>query len=111
MAVVIAFLLAVGLFIAGVIVIGFVFKLFWWLLAGLVIGALARLVLPGAQPIGVLAAMLFGLAGSLIGAILAPALDGHSSIAQWAVSIAVAALLVAAVAGTAGGRGGALQRR
>jgi uncharacterized membrane protein YeaQ/YmgE (transglycosylase-associated protein family) len=104
MAVLIAFLLALVLFIAGVAVIGFVFKLVWWLIAGLIIGALARLLLPGTQPIGILATALFGIAGSLIGAILAHLLDWHSSIIQLVLAVVVAALLVSAVAGTAGGR-------
>ncbi len=109
MVVIIAFLLAVVFFVVGIAVLGFVAHLLWWLVAGVVIGALARLVLPGTQPIGILATALFGIAGSFIGAILAHALDWHSTIVQLLLSIAVAALLVAAVAGSAGGR--ALARR
>ncbi len=37
---------------------------------GLIIGALARLVLPGRQPIGLLATALLGLMGSIIGSFL-----------------------------------------
>jgi uncharacterized membrane protein YeaQ/YmgE (transglycosylase-associated protein family) len=66
-------------------------------------------VLPGTQPIGILATALFGIAGSLIGAVLAHALNWDSTIAQFLVAIGVSALLVAAVAGSAGGR--ALARR
>ena len=104
MVVIIAFLLAVVFFVIGIAVLGFVAHLLWWLVAGVVIGALARLVLPGTQPIGILATALFGIAGSFIGAILAHALGWHSSIVQLVLSIGVAALLVAAVAGSAGGR-------
>jgi uncharacterized membrane protein YeaQ/YmgE (transglycosylase-associated protein family) len=104
MVVLIAFILAVVFFVVGIAVLGFVAHLLWWLIAGLIIGALARLILPGTQPIGIVATALFGIAGSLIGAILAHALGWHSSIVQLLLSIVVAALLVAAIAGSTGSR-------
>jgi uncharacterized membrane protein YeaQ/YmgE (transglycosylase-associated protein family) len=73
--------------------IGLAVKLLWWGLIGLVIGALARLVLPGDQPFGIVATMLYGIAGSLLGGILANAFDLNSLI-QFLVAIAVAALLI-----------------
>src|SRR4051812_24578401 len=99
MAIVIALLLAVALFVVGAAVVGLVFKLFWWLLAGLVIGALARLILPGEQPIGLLATGLFGIAGSLLGGLLADRVLHVGSLVQLLVSIGVAAVLVAAFSG------------
>lgn len=42
-----------------------------WILWGLVVGFLARLVLPGRQPIGFLWTIALGVAGSLIGGFLA----------------------------------------
>ncbi len=56
-------LLGVGI---GVLVL----YLIYLLIAGLVIGALARLVLPGPDPMGWLATMGYGVAGSFIGGIL-----------------------------------------
>ena len=41
---------------------------------GLVVGALARLVLPGRQNLGLLATMVIGLAGSVVGGIIANSL-------------------------------------
>jgi uncharacterized membrane protein YeaQ/YmgE (transglycosylase-associated protein family) len=38
-----------------------------WLVAGLVVGAIARLVMPGRQPMGVIMTMLLGIVGALIG--------------------------------------------
>jgi uncharacterized membrane protein YeaQ/YmgE (transglycosylase-associated protein family) len=38
----------------------------WMLIIGLVIGALAKLVMPGKDPGGVIVTMLIGIAGSLI---------------------------------------------
>jgi uncharacterized membrane protein YeaQ/YmgE (transglycosylase-associated protein family) len=39
----------------------------WWLLVGLVAGALARLLVPGRDPMGVVGTLLLGLVGSLVG--------------------------------------------
>jgi uncharacterized membrane protein YeaQ/YmgE (transglycosylase-associated protein family) len=46
------------------------------LLFGLVIGALARLALPGPDPMGILATIGLGLAGSFVGGIVARVLIG-----------------------------------
>ena len=45
-----------------------------WLLIGLVAGALARLIVPGRDPMGVLGTLVLGLVGSLIGGFLGVAL-------------------------------------
>lgn len=42
-----------------------------FIVAGLVIGALARLIKPGKQNLGLLATLLLGLAGSVIGGVVA----------------------------------------
>ncbi|MBS1118489.1 MAG: Transglycosylase associated protein [Deltaproteobacteria bacterium] len=42
----------------------------WMLIIGLVIGALAKLVMPGKDPGGILITMLIGVAGSLIAGFL-----------------------------------------
>ena len=42
-----------------------------FLVAGLIIGALARLIKPGKQNLGILATLGLGLVGSLIGGIIA----------------------------------------
>lgn len=42
-----------------------------FIVAGLIIGALARLVTPGKQNLGLLATLLLGLAGSVIGGLVA----------------------------------------
>ena len=46
-----------------------------FLVAGLIIGALARLLLPGKQRIGLLWTLLLGVVGSLIGGTIANAID------------------------------------
>ena len=42
-----------------------------FIVAGLIIGALARLVRPGEQDLGIIATLLLGLAGSVIGGVVA----------------------------------------
>ncbi|CCQ44931.1 putative membrane protein [Pseudarthrobacter siccitolerans] len=42
-----------------------------FIIAGLVIGALARLIKPGKQNLGLLATLLLGLVGSVIGGVVA----------------------------------------
>jgi uncharacterized membrane protein YeaQ/YmgE (transglycosylase-associated protein family) len=42
-----------------------------WLLIGLVAGFLARLLVPGRDPIGIVGTVLLGLAGSVVGGFLA----------------------------------------
>lgn len=41
-----------------------------WLLVGLIAGAVARLLVPGRDPMGLLGTLLLGLAGSLVGGFL-----------------------------------------
>jgi uncharacterized membrane protein YeaQ/YmgE (transglycosylase-associated protein family) len=43
----------------------------WWLIIGLVAGALARLIMPGRDPMGIIATMILGIVGSIIGGLVA----------------------------------------
>jgi uncharacterized membrane protein YeaQ/YmgE (transglycosylase-associated protein family) len=88
----------VALFVVGWLVVGLVFKLLWWALVGLAIGALARLILPGKQQIGLLATAGAGIAAALLGGIVAHALD-LGNLLQFVIALAVAAGLIAALAG------------
>jgi uncharacterized membrane protein YeaQ/YmgE (transglycosylase-associated protein family) len=45
-----------------------------WLIVGIIAGALARLLVPGEDPMGVLGTMLLGLAGSVLGGLVGDAL-------------------------------------
>ncbi len=42
-----------------------------WVVAGLVVGALARLLLPGRDPVGCIGTILVGIVGSLLGGFVA----------------------------------------
>ncbi len=55
----------------------------WALIIGLVVGALAKLIMPGKDPGGMLITMVLGVAGSLVGTFLGRAMglyaDGQSA--------------------------------
>jgi uncharacterized membrane protein YeaQ/YmgE (transglycosylase-associated protein family) len=50
------------------------FHFLWMCLIGLIVGALAKLVMPGRDPGGILITMLLGIAGSLLGGFIGRAL-------------------------------------
>ncbi len=70
-----------------------------WLLAGLIVGFLARVLVPGPDPMGWLGTIVLGIVGSLIGGFLGNLLFTGQAIVQpagWLGSIigAVIALLI-----------------
>jgi uncharacterized membrane protein YeaQ/YmgE (transglycosylase-associated protein family) len=89
----------VVLFVIGGWVLGLALSLLWWALIGLVIGALARLVMPGEQAIGWLGTALCGVGGALLGGIIADAV-GVGSILQFLIAVLVSAGLIALFGGT-----------
>ena len=42
----------------------------WWLIIGLIAGALARLIMPGRDPMGVIATIVLGIVGSILGGLV-----------------------------------------
>ena len=77
-----------------------------FIVAGLVIGALARLVKPGKQNLSILWTLLLGLAGSVIGGIIANVL-GTGGIFElnmlgFIVAVVAAVLLIGVAEGAAG---------
>ena len=68
-----------------------------WLLIGLVIGGLARLLVPGRQHIGLILTILIGIVAALLGGIITTAIlgAGHTVI-TFIVALVAAALLVSA---------------
>ena len=45
-----------------------------WIVFGLVVGALAKLVMPGRDPGGIIVTMLIGIAGSMVGGLIGRAM-------------------------------------
>jgi uncharacterized membrane protein YeaQ/YmgE (transglycosylase-associated protein family) len=98
MTILLVILAIVVLLVVGWAVVGLALKLLWWALVGLLIGALARLLLPGRQAIGWLGTAAAGVAGALLGGIIANALD-LGGILQFVVAVGVAAALIAVLGG------------
>jgi uncharacterized membrane protein YeaQ/YmgE (transglycosylase-associated protein family) len=66
-----------------------------WLIVGLVAGALARLLVPGRDPMGVLGTVVLGLAGSLIGGFLANLLFNDQSVGLFGSVVGAIIVLLA----------------
>jgi uncharacterized membrane protein YeaQ/YmgE (transglycosylase-associated protein family) len=77
-----------------------------FLVAGLVIGALARLIKPGKQNLGILATLGLGLVGSLIGGLIAQAFGTGSiwelNILGFVLAVVAAVLLIGVAEGVTG---------
>ena len=68
-----------------------------WLLIGLVIGGLARLLVPGRQHIGLIMTVLIGIVAALLGGIITTAIIGAGhAVITFIVALVAAALLVSA---------------
>ena len=65
-------------------------EIVWYLIAGLVIGAIARLILPGKQSMGWVLTMLIGAASAVIGGYLWEAVFPDNDGVAWIGSIIVA---------------------
>jgi uncharacterized membrane protein YeaQ/YmgE (transglycosylase-associated protein family) len=48
-----------------------------WIIFGLIAGAVARLIMPGRDPGGVVLTILLGIGGAITGGLIAAALGGH----------------------------------
>ena len=68
-----------------------------WIIFGLIIGALAKLVMPGRDPGGIIITMVLGIVGSLLGGYLGQALGlyGPNDAAGFFMSLLGAILLLA----------------
>lgn len=78
------------------------------ILVGAVIGGIARLILPGAQRIGVFFTILAGAVAAYAGHLLAEQFDWHSGdVIDWpklGIQILLAMLIVGAIGGVGGSR-------
>jgi len=73
------------------------FVLIGWLIAGIIIGAIAKLIMPGRDPGGVLVTMLIGIAGAVVGGAIGRGMGlyGPQQSAGWIMSIIGAIVLLA----------------
>jgi uncharacterized membrane protein YeaQ/YmgE (transglycosylase-associated protein family) len=69
----------------------------WTLIIGLVVGAIAKLLMPGRDPGGFIVTILLGIAGALLGGFIGRAMGfyGPNQGAGWLMSIVGAIILLA----------------
>jgi uncharacterized membrane protein YeaQ/YmgE (transglycosylase-associated protein family) len=80
-----------------------------WIILGLLAGLIARALLPGDDSIGLIATLLIGVAGAIIGGFIAELVgfDGLGSFFElrtWIIAIAGSALLLAILRAVTNGR-------
>ena len=80
-----------------------------WIVLGLLAGLIARAVLPGHDAVGMLATMLIGIAGAVVGGFVAEllgfgGLGSFFELRTWIIAVAGALLLLAIVRSLPGGR-------
>jgi uncharacterized membrane protein YeaQ/YmgE (transglycosylase-associated protein family) len=71
-----------------------------WIVLGLIAGAIARLLMPGRDPMGFLRTMLLGVGGALIGGFIATVLGlaGVNGLNSWSILLSIGgALLLLAI--------------
>ena len=84
-----------------------------FIVAGLIIGALARLIKPGKQDLSLLMTLLLGLVGSVIGGTIANLLGTGDifelNVIGFIVAVIAAVLLIGVAEGLSGGRNRAVR--
>ena len=65
-----------------------------WIVIGLVVGAVARVIVPRSGGMGLIATILIGIVGAVVGGWLAGAVFQDTQGVDWIASILVAALLI-----------------
>ena len=68
-----------------------------YIVIGAVVGVLARFLVPGEDPLGIVGTIVLGIVGAVIGGWLAGAVFEDTEGVDWIASIVVAVLLVLAV--------------
>lgn len=56
-----------------------------WIIFGLIAGAIAKLLMPGKDPGGMIVTMLLGIAGALVGGFIGRTLWGSAGVTGWGV--------------------------
>ena len=81
-----------------------------WIVLGLLAGFIAKAIMPGNDPGGIIVTIIIGIVGALLGGFLAAALfdvsvnDEFFDLATWVAAIAGALILLAIYRVVAGGR-------
>ena len=82
------------------------FGVIGWIIFGLIVGAIAKLVMPGRDPGGIVVTMALGIAGALLGGFLGRAIGwyGPNDAAGFLMSLVGAVLLLFIYRMAVGGR-------
>jgi uncharacterized membrane protein YeaQ/YmgE (transglycosylase-associated protein family) len=80
-----------------------------WIVLGLLAGAIAKAILPGDDPGGIIVTMLIGIIGALVGGFIASALDvgdldDFFDVGTWVIAILGSLLLLVLYRAVAGRR-------
>lgn len=76
-----------------------------YVLVGLVIGIVARLLMPGRDPIGIIGTILVGIVGAVVGSYLWASVFGDTAGVEWIGGVIVAMALLYLYRKVAVGRG------
>ena len=82
-------------------------SILWTIIIGLIVGALAKFVMPGKDPGGIIITILLGIVGAFVGTFIGRALGlyGPGQAAGWIMSV-IGAIIVLAIYRFATGRRG-----
>jgi uncharacterized membrane protein YeaQ/YmgE (transglycosylase-associated protein family) len=69
-------------------------SILWVLVIGLVVGAIAKLLMPGKDPGGCIVTILLGVAGAFVGTWIGRIFAGENYIAGWIMSVVGAMILL-----------------
>src|SRR5947208_15468007 len=69
-------------------------SIIWVLVIGLVIGAIAKLLMPGKDPGGCIVTILLGIAGAFVGTWIGRLFVGENYVAGWIMSVVGAMILL-----------------
>jgi uncharacterized membrane protein YeaQ/YmgE (transglycosylase-associated protein family) len=69
-------------------------SIIWIILVGLIIGAIAKLLMPGKDPGGCIVTILLGITGALVGTWIGRIFMGENYVAGWILSIVGAMILL-----------------
>ena len=73
-------------------------SILWTIIIGLIVGALAKFVMPGKDPGGIIITILLGIVGAFVGTFIGRALGlyGQGQAAGWIMSV-IGAIIVLAI--------------
>ncbi|MDQ4026989.1 MAG: GlsB/YeaQ/YmgE family stress response membrane protein [Actinomycetota bacterium] len=69
-------------------------QILYFILIGLVVGVLARLLLPGRDPVGLIGTILVGIVGAVVGGYLWRELFGDTEGVEWIGAIVTSMILL-----------------